>query len=393
MASNGDTPLAGWCDPAFGAVREEFAENFRSRGELGAALCVSVGGRVVIDLTGGWADAARTRPWSPDTLVNVFSVGKALSAVVVAVLVANGTLDVEERVRRYWPEFGGQGKEDVTLRELLSHQAGLPAVRGSLPERAMLDQDLMASVLAHERPWWKPGTAHGYHVNTFGFLVAEVVRRASGLTVGQLLRRRVAEPLGADVHIGLPASEHARVAEFVWSSPGSSPEPAPPDVAPVDPALLTEEQRMEYNAYRNPPGLSGIGWVNMAEWRSTEIPSTNGHASARGVARVYTALAAGGGGIVPSAVLDLFTTEVVAGEDRVLHRPSRFGLGFQLTQPERPLGPGARSFGHFGAGGSLGFADPDRRLAFGYVVNAMGPRWQNPRNRALLDAVAAGLGG
>src|SRR5206468_960558 len=204
------------------------------------------------------------------------------------------------------------GKEEITLRQVLSHRAGLPALRDPLPEGAMLEWATMIRALERQAPWWPPGAAHGYHVNTFGYLVGEVVRRTTGTTLGSLLRTEVAGPLGADVHIGLPASEHGRAAEFLWPA-------APP--AP-DRAALTDDQLMRWNVYWNPLGLSGAGWVNTAAWRAAEIPSTNGH---------------------------------------------------------------------FGAGGSLGFCDPEADLAFGYVMNDMGPRWQNPRNRALIDAVYACL--
>lgn len=392
-------PVSGWCDPAFAAVAEAFRDNFVSRGELGAAVSISVGSRVVVDLAGGWQDRDRTQPWRTDTLVNVFSVGKGLTAAVVAGLVADGLLDADVPVSHWWPEFSAAGKGSVTVAQLLSHQAGLPAVHDRLPRRAMLDHDLMAQILALEEPWWEPGTSHGYHVNTFGFLVGELVRRASGSTVGTLLRERFGGPLEADVHIGLPSSEHSRVADFVWTEVAAATvEQAESAMAQFDVSTLSTEQLMEFNAYRNPLGLSGLGFVNTPEWRRVEIPSTNGHASATGVQRVYAALTGALGGhaqqpVVPRSVLERFTTEQVNGDDAVLHRPSRFGLGFQLTQPQRRLGPGPRAFGHFGAGGSLGFADPDLGLAFGYVVNLMGPRWQNPRNGALIEALSACLAG
>jgi CubicO group peptidase (beta-lactamase class C family) len=368
-------------------VREAFVANLTERGEHGAALCVVVDGAVVVDLCGGWADRRRRVPWPPDGLVNVFSVGKAFAALCVARLAGEGRLSVDEPVATYWPEFAANGKAAVTVRQLLAHQAGLPAVRRRLPPGAMLDHELMAAALADQEPWWEPGTAHGYHTNTFGFLVGELVRRVDGRTLGTVLREDVARPLGADAHIGLPAALHPRVVEFLW--PGiPAPEHEPPG--------LSDAQLMEFNAYSNPSGLSGAGVVNTAGWREAEIPSTNAHATARGVARVYTALAAGGAvdgvRVVGDAVLAQFSTEQASGEDLILHRPSRFGLGFQLTQPERPLGPGPRGFGHFGAGGSLGFCDPDASVAFGYVINEMGPRWQNPRNRALIDAVYRSLG-
>jgi CubicO group peptidase (beta-lactamase class C family) len=342
-----------------------------------------VDGRVVVDLCGGWADPGRALPWRPDTLVNVFSVGKGLIAACAARLTGQGRLDPDAAVASYWPEFGAAGKDAITVRQLLSHQAGLPAVRRRLPPGSMLDWPVMTATLAAEEPWWEPGTGHGYHVNTFGFLAGEVIRRVAGTTVGTLLRREVAGPLGADVHIGLPAAQDSRVAPFAW--------PRPPP-AEVEPAGLEPAQLMEHNAYFNPGGLSGAGVINSPAWRAAELPSTNAHGSARGVARVYAALAAGGSldgvAIAGPAALAGATTEQVYGPDLVLHRPSRFGLGFQLTQPERPLGPGPAAFGHFGAGGSLGFGDPDSGVAFGYVMNQMGPRWQNPRTRALIGALS-----
>jgi CubicO group peptidase (beta-lactamase class C family) len=250
----------------------------------------------------------------------------------------------------------------------------------------MLDWQVMTSAIAAQEPWWEPGTAHGYHVNTFGFAVGELLRRVSGRGVGTLVRTQIAAPLGADVQIGLPASEHARVADFEW--PGAVADE-------TDRADLAGERLMEHNAYFNPGGLSGAGVVNTARWRAAEVPATNGHGTATGVARVYAALAAGGTidgvRLVDSGALADATAEEVYGPDRILHRQSRFGLGFQLTQAERRMGRGPAAFGHFGAGGSLGFCDPDARLAVGYMTSQMGPRWQNPRNRALIDAIYACL--
>jgi len=307
--------------------------------------------------------------------VNAFSVGKGLVATCAARLAGQRRLDLDTTVAAYWPEFAAAGKDQITLRQLLSHQAGLPAISRPLPPGAMLDWTAMTDALAAQEPWWAPGRGHGYHVNTFGFLAGEVIRRVTGATVGEYLRTEVAGPLGADVHIGLPAAEHARVATFVW-----------PDLPPG----LGAGPPMQHNAYFNPVDLSGHGIVNSPRWRSAEIPSANLHATARGVARVYAALAAGGRldgtEIVDRAALAEAATEHAYGQDLVLDRPSRFGLGFQLTQPERPIGPGPATFGHFGAGGSLGFCDPEAGLAFGYVLNQMGPRWQNPRTRALIDA-------
>ena len=378
--------ISGWCDPRFSDVRAEFGRNFRERGEIGAAVCVTIDGTVVADLRGGWTDTHERQPWSADTLVNVFSVGKGLLAACAARLAGLGLLDPDAPVIRYWPEFGAAGKHAVTVRQALSHQAGLPALREPLPAGSGLDWRLMTSLLAAEEPWWQPGSGHGYHVNTFGYLAGELIRRITGRSVGEYLRQELAGPLGADVHIGLPAAEHGRVAEFRW------PQPDEAAATEGDPVPL---HRMSFSAYFNPPDLSGAGVVNTAAWRSAQIPSANAHATAAGIARVYTALAAGGAvpgvRVVTTEALAAATQEQVYGEDLVLARPSRFGLGFQLTHPERQLGNGPRCFGHFGAGGSVGFCDPDARLAVGYVTNQMGPRWRNPRNKALIDACYASL--
>ena len=382
--------ISGWCDPRFAAVRSEFTANFLERGELGGAVSVSVRGRVVANLCGGWRDSARQQPWTADTLVNVFSVGKGLLAACAARLIGERRLDPDAPVAGYWPEFAAAGKAAVTVRELLSHQAGVPAIREPLPAGSALDWPLMTRVLAAEAPWWPRGTGHGYHVNTFGFVVGELIRRSTGMTPGRFLARELAGPLGADVHIGLATREHSRVAEFGWADTAAPRAGWPPR----GPGAQAGDQ-MALLAYLNPPDFSGFGVVNTAAWRSAEIPSANAHASASGVARFYAALAAGGlldsCRVVAATALADATQEQVYGADLVLRRPSRFGLGFQLTHAERPLGRGPRCFGHFGAGGSVGFADPDTGLAFGYVTNQMGPRWRNPRNQALMDASYAGL--
>lgn len=371
--------LGGRCDPRFAAVGDAFADNFAERDEVGAAVCVAVDGRVVADLWGG--QAAADRAWGPDTLVNAFSVGKGFVALLVARLVGEGQLELDVPVATVWPEFAQAGKDAITVRQLMTHQAGLPSAHGRLPPGIMLDWDRMTAALAAEAPWWEPGTAHGYHVNTFGFLVGEVLRRCTGRSVGELLRRHVTGPLDADVHVGLEATDDHRVAEFAW--PGD----APPETQPE----LEGFELMRYNAYWNPSGISGAGVVNTRAWRAAEMPSTNTHASARGITRVYEALAAGGTidgtTVVDGAALAEATEEQVSGPDVVLERESRFGVGFQLTQTDRPLGPNPRAFGHFGAGGSVGFCDPESGVAFGYVMNQIGARWQNPRNRALIDAV------
>ena len=385
MAPVADVPeIRGSCDERFAGVRSALARNFRDHGEVGAAVAITIEGRLVVDLWAGWADRIRTRPWQRDTLVNVFSVGKVMAALSLLVLVERGQVDLDAPAARYWPEFAARGKSEVTVRMLLCHRAGLPAIRRSLPRFAMYDWDLMTSTLAAEEPWWEPGRTHGYHVNTFGFLIGEIVRRVSGESIGAFFRREVAAPLGADFHFGIGPEHDQRIADYLFGD-------EPPEMVDDD----DERQFLLRHVYLNPPGLSGFGTVNTRAWRAAEMPSTNGHASARAVARIYSVLACGGAidgvRLLRTETIERAIAEASSGPDLVLRRPSRFGLGFQLTQPERPLGTNPRSFGHFGAGGSLGFADPDAQLAFAYTMNQPGPRWQNPRNRALIDAVYASL--
>ncbi len=376
-------PLSGHADPQFARVREAFASNFAQHGERGAAVTVMLHGRPVVDIWGGWRNAVQTEEWQRDTLVNFFSVSKALCTLCALQLVEQEKLDLDAPVARVWPEFAAGGKDAVTTRQVLSHRAGLPSIREPLPEGSALVWSVITGALARAEPWWEPGTAHGYHVNTFGFLVGEIVRRVSGKSVGRYLRDHIAGPLEADVFIGVPPREHPRIAEYLWPTTTSTA------------GMPGADQLMRFNAYWNPPGFSGGGWVNRPEWRSAEVPSTNGHGTARGVAGVYAALANGGAidgvHVLAKDVLAQATTEHSRGHDLINDRPSRFGLGFQLTQPERPLGPNKGAFGHFGAGGSLGYCDPEAGIAFAYVTNDMGPRWQNPRNKALLDAVYASL--
>ena len=380
------TPLHGTCDKAFHAVRDAFSNNFAEHGEIGASVCITVNGVKVVDLWGGYSEPGRTSLWQEDQLVNAFSIGKGVTAVVAAQCVAQGLVSYDTRVASIWPEFAVNGKEALTLRDLLGHRAGLPAVRTRLPQNAMLNWKMMVDSLAAETPWWTPGHEHGYHVNTYGFLVGEVLRRATKKSVGQLISELIASPIAADIYLGTPSHLHSRIADYEWPS-----DPFPE----AEPAGLDEEQLLQFNTYYNPSGLSGAGVVNTAPWRIAEMPSTNVHASARAIATLYTSLAHGGTHnnvtLLPTEVLDIASSEVSIGDDRILHRTSRFGHGFQLPIPERGFGPNVQSFGHFGAGGSVGFCDPTAKVGFGYVMNQMGPRWQNPRNRALIDSLYSAL--
>jgi CubicO group peptidase (beta-lactamase class C family) len=378
-----DESVRGSCDARFTAVREALSENLAERDELGAAVAVVVDGRPVVDLWCGWTDAGRTRPWERDTIVNAFSVGKAFAAVCLLMLVSRGLAGLDDPVALHWPEFSAADKAEVTLRQLLSHRAGLAAIGEPLPAEALYDWERTTAALAAQRPWWAPGTAHGYHVHTFGFLVGELVRRLSGEHIGSFLERELARRLDARVSFGLPRQERRLRADFVFDE---------------QPALATEErlrrlggESLRALAYLNPPGATGVGTVNTLRWQQAEIPSANLHADARGVASVYAALAQGDPSLLSGEVLAQATSEHSAGTDLVLERPSRFGLGFQLTQPERPFGPHEGAFGHFGAGGSVGFADPREGLAFAYLMNRGGPQWRDPRNRALIEATYGSL--
>jgi CubicO group peptidase (beta-lactamase class C family) len=375
-------PIHGTCDEAFNAVRDAFHNNFIKHKEIGASVCITVDGVKVVDLWGGFSEPSKTFPWQEDQLVNAFSIGKGVTAVLAAQCVALGFVSYDTLIASVWPEFAVHGKDALTLRDLLGHRAGLPAVRSRLPANAMFNWKLMTESLAAETPWWSPGNEHGYHVNTHGFLVGEVLRRATGKTIGRLNAEMIATPLNAEIYLGTPSHVHSRIADYEW--PGG---PFPEE----EPSGLDEEQLLQFNTYYNPSGLSGAGVVNTAPWRQAEMPSTNIHASARAVATLYTSLAHGGTRnnvtLLPHEVLNLASSEVSIGDDRILHRTSRFGHGFQLPTPERGFGPNMEAFGHFGAGGSVGFCDPVAKVGFGYVMNQMGPRWQNPRNRALIDSL------
>ncbi len=380
----------GYCDAAFAAVRAAFEENLASRGELGASLCVRVGGREVVDLWGGHRDRAGRRPWQRDTLVNAWSVGKGVLAILALALAERGRLDLDAPVAVRWPEFAAAGKGDLTLRTLMSHRAGLPAIRPLLPVGGWQDWDLVAGALAAQEPWWEPGSAHGYHVNAYGFLVGEVVRRATGDSPGAALHKELAGPRAADFWWGLPEGQHHRVAEVhVPNVLLTRPEDFARAFPPTGDA---DHDTMIWHAYFNPPGVCGVGVMDTPAWLRAQVPSTNGHATARGVARLYGSLL-GRGAVVGRELLAEATRVHSDGEDRVLGRASRFGLGFQLATDERPLGRSPAAFGHYGHGGLLGMADPEAGVAFGFLTSRPGQRWQTPRTQALLDAVYDSLGG
>ncbi|MFE6593639.1 serine hydrolase domain-containing protein [Streptomyces sp. NPDC057781] len=387
--SEDEAQVHGHCDTRFAAVRTVFEENFRDRGELGAAVTVTVDGATVVDLWGGWADAARTRPWERDTLVNAWSTSKGPTALCAHILADRGLLDLDAPVAVYWPEFAAAGKEKVLVRHLLSHRAGLSGLREPHSAAQLYDWDLTTGRLAAMEPWWEPGTRSGYHAITYGFLVGEVVRRVSGLLPGAFLEREVTGPLGIDFTIGLPEKETGRAAELVHPRVVSDSEQAAvfAQLAPAAVAALT-----------NPP--IGATEANTAAWRAAEIPAANGHGTARAVAALYGILA-GLGSYDGHRVLSREAAERVregqgACRDLVLGagfaHETEVGLGLWLSGPNGSYGPNPRAFGHDGFGGSCGLADPDAGVSLGYVMNRMGPRIaDDPRKTALVDALYGAL--
>jgi CubicO group peptidase (beta-lactamase class C family) len=380
--------VEGVCEGRFAPVREAFARSFET-GEVGAAVAVAIGGRTVVDLWGGHRDAARTRPWTRDTLVNVYSTTKGMTAICANRLAEQGKLDLDVPVAHYWPEFAAAGKERIPVRWLLCHKAGLPALRAEVPVQARYDWDYWAEALAAEAPFWEPGAQHGYHARTFGNLVGEVVRRIDGRSLGGYFRQELAEPLDLDFHIGLGAEHDTRVAEIL-------PAPSSPPGA-LDPfaAARKNPQSLVGRVFANPM-IAPID-VNTRAWRAAEIPAANGHGTARGLARIYGALATNGVldgvQVLAPAQIARANTEQSKGLDAVLAPlHSRFGLGFMMTQPMIPFGPNPRTFGHPGAGGSIAFADPDAQLGFAYTMNQMQTGLGgDARGFALIGALYAAL--
>lgn len=385
----------GFVQPGFERVREEFERNFAERGDVGAACAVTVAGETVVDLWGGSQDPEGATPWAEDTIVNVWSVGKAVSAVLLLRLVERGVVELDQPVARYWPEFAQAGKAAITVRTLMAHQAGLPAVGRPLPPGYNLtDWDGMCEALAAQAPWWEPSTRFGYHVNTYGFLLGEILRRVDGRRIATYLQDELAGPLGVDFHFGFGPELDHRVATWIAYVRGDDEANERPWLE-RDPATLDGVELARVMAYRNPPPHPD-GAVNSRLWRAAEYPSTSGHSNARAFALIFGALASGGsiGGyeVLEQNVIDEAIAIASDGEDAVLGRPNRFGLGFQLTNPRiRPLGPNPRAFGHYGNGAVLAFADPDAQVGFGFVCNRAGRSWRDPRNIALTNAVYESL--
>jgi CubicO group peptidase (beta-lactamase class C family) len=391
-----DVDIQGSCMSRFERVRDAFEQNFALRDEVGAAVAVYVDGDLVVDLWGGWADAARSRPWRQDTLAALLSATKGLTSTCVHQVVERGELDLYAPVARYWPEFGQAGKEAITLAMVMNHRSGVIGPRTRLRWQDVADWDFVCERLAAAEPWWEPGTAQGYHAVSFGFILGEVFRRATGRTIGQYLRTEIAEPLGIDVHIGLPVSEHHRCAEMVNQSQFHQTliDAQAPAGSPV---TLADHRKAGVCV------ALGLGFVPdealranaMQLWREIELPASNAHVSALGLATFYNALA-------QEQLLSRRHMELIrvsqGGFGRDLVLGSRvadhgWGLGYMLNQ-RCVVGPNPRIFGHGGAGGSFGFVDLEHRIGYAYVMNYYDITQANadPRSVALINEVYAALG-
>ncbi|MBO6703218.1 MAG: beta-lactamase family protein [Pseudomonadales bacterium] len=390
--ADGKGVLLGTYDTKFEPVISEFVRNFEEREEQGASLCFNVDGETVVDVWGGRKHPKQEADWQNDTLSIVHSLTKAAVSICVHILVAEGRLGLHEKVTRYWPEFGQNGKEDVTVEMMLNHTVGLSAARDRLPEGAFLDFDFMADVMAKEAPWWRPGTRHGYQMATYGWTAGELVRRASGMSLGEFFRDRLADPLDLDFYMGLPESEHHRVARMMRWTPNKA-EP----VTAFTLALLNDRKSLQSLAFMN----NGKHKTDQPESYLAEYGAAGGLANARGAAGMFAPFANGGGDFVDRVTLERMQATSAAGEDVTLLCPTRFSLGFMLSMDNRHRETGAletiimgkHAFGHAGAGGSVGFADTECRLGFGYTMNKMGAGiLLNLRGQSLIDETYRCLG-
>lgn len=399
--------IDGTCKPGFERIAEAFEANFETKGEIGASVCLAVGGETVVDLWGGVADRKTHAPWTRATLSIVFSCTKGATALCAHVLASRGKLDLDAPVAELWPEFARHGKERVTTRMMLDHSSAVPAVRAKVKDDGPYDWDYMTGRLADEAPFWEPGTRNGYHGFTFGWTVGEMVRRASGQSLGTFFREEIAEPLGLDFWIGLPEEMEPRVAPIVPHV-----YKAADAVTPFMRDLATNKQSIPALFYFN-NGAWRSGGANTRAGHAAEIGAANGITNARGLAGMYAPLANGGsmagsGKLVDGKTLArMAEVSMATHDDATLRIPTRFALGFMKSMDNRKRSMaatlwgedcdsvilGSAAFGHVGAGGSLGFADPATGLSFGYTMNRMGPGLlMNERGQALVDAAYLSLG-
>jgi len=392
--TNGD--IFGHCDPAFEEVLKAFIQNFKERSEVGASVCVRVDGETTVDLWGGLADPGTKKPWEKDTVSIVYSCTKAATALCAHILIDRGELDLNALVTDYWPEFGKNGKEGITVRMMLNHSAGLPAFREPIKKGGYTDWDYMIQRLEEEEPFWEPGTRNGYHMISFGWTVGELVRKVSGKSLGTFFRENVAEPLNLDFWIGLPEEIEPRVAPMLMHRYRQG-----DPLSEFMEALLSKPESISALSFLN----SGGFMVNKRAYRAAEIGGGGGIGNARSLSGMYVPLAGGGksNGIQllgKDTVTRMSQISMATMQDMTLLIPTRFALGFMkaMDNRHRPLGNeslimGEKAFGHAGAGGSLGFADPECRLAFAYTMNQMGDGIMlNSRGQSLVDASYQALG-
>ncbi len=374
-SATANTEVSGFADARYAAVEQVFRSQLDSGEDVGASFCATVEGEVVVDLWGGWADEARTRPWEKDTIVNVYSTTKTMTALTALLLADRGALDFDAPVARYWPAFAANGKAEVKVSQLMAHSSGLSGWKEPMTVNDLYDWDKATSLLAAQAPFWAPGTAPGYHAVTQGYLVGEVVRRITGRSLGTVFREEIAEPLGADFHIGLPASEDHRVADLIPQPPPTEPPASPPG-------------ELLLNMMLN-PAVSPLETRTRA-WRGAEIPAAGGTGNARSIAHIHMLLANGGVAkgrrLMSEAGCRRALELQVAGTDLILGLEARYGLGFGLA-PMIPL-PGEDCVFWCGYGGSLVIIDMGRRATYAYAMNRMGTAIiGDPRALALARAV------
>jgi CubicO group peptidase (beta-lactamase class C family) len=355
------TPIHGYCDERFARVRDAFAANFADGGDVGASFAVTIDGEFVVDIWGGYSDEAREIPWQQDTIVNVYSTTKTMAALCALVLADRGAIDLNAPVARYWPEFAQNGKAGVQVRHLLSHSAGLSGIDTPLEVEDIYDWDRVTGLLAAQAPWWEPGTQSGYHALTQGYLIGEVVRRVTGVSLGTFFRSEIAQPIDADFHIGLDPHHFARVGDLIPPPSGATPVP------------IGAADSIAARTFRSP--LINALASRTEAWRRAEIPAANGHGNARSVAKVQTLVANGGYAfgkqILSRPGCERIFEEQTNGPDLVLGVPMRFGMGYGLTSAAMPLGPNPHTCFWGGWGGSLVIVDTDARVCLSYVMNKM----------------------
>jgi CubicO group peptidase (beta-lactamase class C family) len=368
----------GTYDDRFEPLISEFERQLESGEEAGASIAVAIDGEMVVDVWGGVADPQSGAPWKRDTITNVWSTTKTMTNLCALMLVDRGELDVHEKVARYWPEFAANGKQDIEVRHLLSHTSGVAGWDQPITASDIYDWELSTSKLAAQAPWWEPGSASGYHALNQGHLVGEVVRRISGDSLGTFFKREVADPLGADFHIGLQPSEFDRVSNVILPPP-----------LPIDFAALPPESPM-YKCFTGPTPDGEASWT--AEWRQAEIPAANGHGNARSVARVQSALSNGGAvdgvRLLSPQTIELALDVQADGIDVVMGLPVRFGIGYGLPSVSTPTIKPGRRFFWGGWGGSVVINDLEHNSTFAYVMNKMGSGLLgSPRTDAYTTAV------